>query len=124
MSKQMEKSKGLRKVSVPVDQTISEEILDTIVERLVALASPVRIILFGSMARGEAQPQSDLDLLIVEKEVAEPYDEALRLDRALRDLMAPLDLVVVSEDQFNRYSRVPGTIYYRSLKEGQILYAQ
>jgi predicted nucleotidyltransferase len=111
-------------VSSTVDQSISEEILDTVVGRLVALASPLKIILFGSMARGEARPQSDLDLLIVEKEVAEPYNEALRLDRALRDLMLPLDLVIISEDQFNRYSRVPGTVYYRSLKEGQVLYAQ
>lgn len=111
-------------MSSTVDQSISEEILDTVVGRLVALASPLKIILFGSMARGEARPQSDLDLLIVEKEVAEPYNEALRLDRALRDLMLPLDLVIISEDQFNRYSRVPGTVYYRSLKEGQVLYAQ
>lgn len=105
-------------------QGISTDILDEIVERLVVLASPVKIILFGSHARGHAHPQSDLDLLIVEREVTEQYNEALRLDRALRDLMLPLDLVVVAEDQFNRYATVPGTIYYRSWQEGRVLYAQ
>lgn len=106
------------------DQNISTDILEQLVERLVRLASPVKIILFGSTARGEAHPRSDLDLLIVEKDVVEQYDEALRLDRALRDLMLPLDLIVVSEAQFKRYVQVPGTVYYRSQKEGQVLYAQ
>jgi predicted nucleotidyltransferase len=105
-------------------QSISTDILEQLVERLVRLASPVKIILFGSTARSETYPQSDLDLLIVEKEVIEQYDEALRLDRALRDLMLPLDLIVVSEAQFKRYAQVPGTVYYRSQKEGQVLYAQ
>jgi predicted nucleotidyltransferase len=88
------------------------------------LASPVKIILFGSNARGEALPDSDLDLLVVEKKVSEQYDETLRLDRALRDFRLPIDLVVVSEAQLKRYGCVPGTIYYRSLQEGRVLYAQ
>ncbi len=94
------------------------------VERLVSLAAPIKIILFGSYARGQTQAGSDLDLLVVEKEIAEPYDEALRLDRAMRDLRLPLDLVVVSEAHFNRYGGVPGTVYYRSRQEGQVLYAR
>ena len=105
-------------------QSVSTEILNEIVDRLVGLASPVKIILFGSQARDQAQPQSDLDLLIVEKDVTDRYNEAMRLDRALRDLMVPLDLVVVTEDQFNRYAAGPGTIYYRSRQEGRVLYAQ
>ena len=111
-------------MSITTNQSVTSEVLNQIIKRLVALAAPVKIILFGSNARGEAQLDSDLDLLIVEKEVADPYDEVLRLDRALRDFMLPLDLVVVSEAQFERYAQVPGTIYYRSLKEGRILYAQ
>ena len=111
-------------MSIVVGQSISAEVLDEIVKRLIALAAPVKIILFGSNARGEAQSNSDLDLIIVEKEVTEQYDEALRLGRALGDLMLPIDLIVVSEAQFNRYGRVPGTVFYRSLQEGRILYAQ
>ena len=110
-----------REISI---QTISVKTLDKIVERLIALASPVKIILFGSYARNEVQPESDLDLLVVEKVVTDQYDEALRLDRALGDLMLPIDLIVVSETQFNRFGHVPGTVYYRSLQEGRILYAQ
>ncbi len=84
-------------MSLAVGQNISTEILAEIVERLVALASPVKIILFGSNARGEARSNSDLDLLVVEKEVTEQYDEALRLDRTLGDLGLQIDLIVVSE---------------------------
>ena len=111
-------------MSTAVEQNISPEMLEEIIERLVALASPVKIILFGSYARGDFRPDSDLDLLVVEKKVPEAYDEALRLDRALRDLMLPIDLLVVSEAQLNRYGRVPGTVYHRSLKEGRVVYAQ
>jgi hypothetical protein len=60
---------------------------------------------------------------VVKKQVREQYNEALYLDRALRGFKVPLDLVVVSEDQLNRYGQVPGTIYYRSLQEGRVLYA-
>jgi predicted nucleotidyltransferase len=110
-------------MSLHLDLTVTDEILEEIVSRLVYLAKPVKIILFGSNARNEAAPGSDLDLLIVEEEVSEQYDEALRLDRALRDLILPLDLIVVSEAQFNRFAQVPGTLYYRALQEGRILYA-
>lgn len=111
-------------MSTAISPIVSRKTLDKIVKRLVALASPVKIILFGSYARSEAKPGSDLDLLVVEKEISNQYDEALRLDRALSDLMLPIDLIVVSEAEFSRYGRVPGTIYYRSLQEGQVLYAQ
>lgn len=113
-----------QKSSAATIETISDKSLDQIVERLVSLASPVKIILFGSYARNEDRSGSDLDLLVVEKEVTDKYDEALRLDRALGDLMLPLDLIVVSEAEFSRYGRVPGTVYYRSLHEGRVLYAQ
>ena len=111
-------------MTVSVEQRISADTLNQIVERIVAIAAPVKIILFGSTARGEAHPNSDLDMLIVKKEIIGQHDETLRLDRALRDFMLPLDLIVVSEAQLNRYGRVPGTIYYRSLQEGRVLYAR
>jgi predicted nucleotidyltransferase len=113
-----------REIRTSTFHNVSQKTLDEIVERLVSLASPVKIILFGSYARNKAQPSSDLDLLVIEKEVVDQYDEALRLDRALGDLMLPLDLIVVSEAEFGRYGRVPGTVYYRSLQEGRVLYAQ
>jgi predicted nucleotidyltransferase len=111
-------------MDLAVGQSVSTEILDEIVERLVALSAPVKIILFGSNARGEAQPDSDLDLIVVEEEVTEQQDEVLRLDRALSDLMLPIDLIVVSETQLKRYGTVPGTVYYHSLREGRVLYAR
>lgn len=109
---------------VAVGQSVSKRTLGEIVVRLVALASPVKIILFGSNARGDAQAGSDLDLLVVQKEVIDHYEESLRLNRALGDLMLPIDLLVVSEAELKRYGGVPGTVYYRSLQEGRVIYAQ
>lgn len=105
-------------------QNISTDTLTQIVNQLVALAAPTKIVLFGSTARGDAHAHSDLDLLIVKKTVKDPYDESLRLGRALRHFMLPIDLVVVSEKNIHRYGDIPGTVYYRSEKEGQVLYAK
>ncbi|HEY84773.1 MAG TPA: nucleotidyltransferase domain-containing protein [Chloroflexi bacterium] len=111
-------------MSAAQKQGVSADTLNKIVEKLVALASPSKIILFGSNARGEATPRSDLDILVIERELTTQHAEALRLGRALRHFMLPIDLVVVSETQFNRYRQVPGTVYYNSQKEGRVLYAQ
>jgi predicted nucleotidyltransferase len=72
----------------------------TIVEagrRISAAAPKARIILFGSHARDEADPQSDLDLLVIEPEVENAAIESVRLHRTLRGLGVPTDVVVVDE---------------------------
>ena len=60
-----------QKINTTTSQTVSDQTLDQIVDRLVSLASPVKIILFGSHARREDRPGSDLDLLVVEREVTD-----------------------------------------------------
>ncbi len=79
---------------------ISEEILEDAARRLMTAArSPARVILFGSHARGAAGPDSDLDFLVVERELPDRFDETLRLRRALKPLRRPIDVIVVSEDR-------------------------
>ncbi len=46
---------------------VAQNVLDEIIRRVVKVARPVRIILFGSAARGEIGPNSDVDLLVVKK---------------------------------------------------------
>jgi predicted nucleotidyltransferase len=70
------------------------------VERLVAAAQPKQIILFGSYARGDADDYSDIDLLVVERIVGDRYEEMIRLNRALKGLVMPVDLLVVGEQEF------------------------
>ncbi|MFM1902433.1 MAG: hypothetical protein RLZZ440_333 [Planctomycetota bacterium] len=97
--------------------------LRTAVERLVAAAQPKQIILFGSHARGEADDHSDVDLLVVEQVVADRYEEMIRLNRALKGLVMPVDLLVVSEAEFAQRSVTPGTVEHAARREGRVLYA-
>lgn len=97
--------------------------LRTAVERLVAAARPRQIILFGSHARGDADDHSDIDLLVVEPVVDDRFEEMIRLSRALKGLVMPVDLLVVSEQEFEQRSATPGTVEHAARREGRVLYA-
>jgi predicted nucleotidyltransferase len=101
---------------------ISEDTIRQAVATLVAVANPQRIVLFGSHARGDAGPDSDLDFLVVEKEVTHRAKEMVRLSRALRPLRVPVDVLVVTEEELQRYGSEPGSVYWWALKEGRVLH--
>ena len=101
---------------------VTAEKLEEAVRRLVRVASPVRIILFGSHARGDADDFSDLDLLIVEREVENRYEELQRLSEALLGLVLPVDLLVISEADYREWSQTPGSVYRAADLEGKVLY--
>ncbi len=87
-------------------------------------AQPTRIILFGSHARGDARPDSDVDLLIVERNVSDRAAEIVRLNRVLSPLRLPVDLLVVSEQTFRAWVDTPGNVYSAAQREGRVLYEQ
>lgn len=90
--------------------------------RLVAAADPVRIVLFGSRARQDADSRSDLDLLVVERGLQDRYAELVRLSEALAGLILPVDLLVIGEEDFEQWSRTPGSVYHAARREGRVLY--
>jgi len=98
------------------------DLLDEIVARILAVSQPEQIILFGSYARGDARPDSDVDLLVLEAGVTKPRQESVRLRRALRGLRVPIDVIVATPEQANRYRNAIGLIYAPALKEGKVLY--
>jgi len=79
------------------------------------------VILFGSYARGEAGPLSDLDLLVIEPEVPAPRAESARLRRELRDLEIALDVIVVSTKQADELGAISGTMVNEALQTGRVL---
>jgi predicted nucleotidyltransferase len=89
-----------------------------------AASSPSRIIVFGSYGRGTASENSDLDLMVVEREIADKADEYLRLmdalDRAALDI--GVDLLLYPLAEFERRSQVPGTILFEARMEGKVLH--
>jgi HEPN domain-containing protein/predicted nucleotidyltransferase len=102
-------------VTVPAD--ISEA-----VGRLVRAFDPTRVILFGSRARGDAHPDSDVDLLVVMPTVADPHATAIAMLTLLADLPMAKDVVVASEATIAQEGNAVGTIYRPALRDGLTLY--
>jgi predicted nucleotidyltransferase len=89
---------------------------------LVDQAHPKKIILFGSYARGDFHSQSDVDLLVIQPEVDDPFDSAARLRLALREVPMSVDIIVVSEADVAARAHLRGTMLYHALREGSRLY--
>src|SRR5439155_25194961 len=101
---------------------VDNNVLKEIVRRLVEAVDPERIILFGSRARGDARPDSDIDLLII-KETDEPgYRRAIPAYRALSGMGLPKDIIWRTPAEVDDWSQVPTYITTRALKEGKTLY--
>ena len=101
---------------------VTPEKIQEAVRRLVVAAHPVKIIMFGSRARGDAENSSDVDLLVVEHEVADRFSEMVRLHRALRGLILGVDILVIGEKDFGEWSDTPGSVYHAARREGKVLY--
>lgn len=91
--------------------------------RLAEAAPQARVILFGSHARGDAGPHSDLDFLVVEPSVDDPTEESVRLRRTLRGLGLFADVIVVSERDAEKWGDVRGSLIHAALSEGRPLAA-
>ena len=78
-----------------------------------------RLIVFGSQVRGEVRADSDLDLLVVEPEVADRFAEMARLSTVLGRRLIPADVVVMSAGAFEQQKGVVNTLAWRAAREGQ-----
>lgn len=101
---------------------ISKETINEAINRLVKTATPEKIYLFGSYARGNARENSDLDFLVVEQILKNRREEMVRLHDAIRSMRIPVDILAVSESDFSEWGDVPGTVIYKAKKEGQLCY--
>jgi uncharacterized protein len=99
-----------------------EELIGEVTRRLTAAAPGARVILFGSRARGDQRPNSDLDLLVIKPdEVEKPRAESARLRRELRGLGVGLDLLVVSARHVEDWGHFEGSLLNEVLSEGRVL---
>lgn len=101
---------------------VSQGFLDEIIRRVVEVAQPDRIVLFGSAARGEMGPDSDLDLLIVKETVADRRELTDEIRRCLASIGIPKDVIVVTPEELERYRDTVGPIIRPALRDGKEIY--
>jgi predicted nucleotidyltransferase len=99
---------------------------DQIVSNIVAAVAPERIVLFGSRARGDARPDSDLDLLVVAQG---PFtlthtrqDELRQIRRALEGVRVPVDILLYTPEEIDAWRDSPNHVIAQSLREGVTVY--
>ena len=98
--------------------------IEEMVSRIVQKFQPERIILFGSHARGDGGPDSDVDLLVVMPVEGSKRRKAVEIGVALHDVRVPKDIIVTTPDAFAWRKEIPGTIERPADLEGEVLYAR
>lgn len=99
--------------------------IEPIVAQIVEAVGPVRVVLFGSHARGNAGPDSDVDLLVV---ISDDQDRRAIMNRLYsmpsKELdLCPVDFIVATESHYEQYRDQIGTIFPTITREGRELYA-
>lgn len=94
-----------------------------LISRIVATAHPERIIVFGSHARQQATPNSDVDVLVVVPEGTHRRKAAQAIYRGLLGFGLPVDIVTATPSDLDKYRNTSGLIYGEALREGHEVYA-
>ena len=100
-----------------------EEWVPAIVERIVAEIEPARVLLFGSVARGDDGPDSDIDLMVVLPDL--DYGQRHEIEANLYYLLGgaiPVQVFVTDVRECRRRRDVIGSMHYWPLREGQLVY--
>ncbi len=103
--------------------TADRAVIDRMVKRIVRKFHPQQVILFGSQARGDAGPDSDVDLLIVMDCEGGTREKGLEIMQVILDRELPVDVIVTRPEDFAWRKNVVGTIEWPAAREGKVLYA-
>lgn len=101
---------------------VDEETIRQAAEAILRAAPGSKVIVFGSYARGQARPDSDLDLMVIEPHFDNFFDETARL----RDVIAPylplisVDLLLTTQEKFEYWRETPNTVFYEADQKGRV----
>jgi predicted nucleotidyltransferase len=108
------------------NQPVTEELLKEITEKIVREVNPRKIVLFGSHARGNARPDSDLDFLVIEDG---PFNvhrsrraEMSRLWMLFPDVRVPIDFLVYSSEEVAKWETSKNHVIHHAMNDGRVLY--
>ncbi len=107
-----------RNVSPPV----TDDLLREIVRRILKVGDPLKIVLFGSHARGNAGPESDLDILVVEESELPRYKRSPKYYSATWDTFPGRDIVVWTPEEIREWEAVANHFITTTVREGRVLY--
>jgi len=103
-------------------KTVSEEILQEIVRRIVAAVRPDRIILFGSAARGKMGPNSDVDLLVIKRGKYHRRRVTGKIYRNMFGVGQAVDVIVVTPEEVEKYRDTHCLVIKPALQQGREVY--
>ncbi len=107
---------------MPPRRKLSEKKLREIIRRVVKVAQPDKIILFGSAARGEMGPNSDVDLLVVKPGKFHQGYLTGEIYMNLHGVGVPVDVILVTPEQVEKYARIHFMVISPALREGREVY--
>jgi predicted nucleotidyltransferase len=105
-----------------VQEHVFPAYLPEIVDRIARRFNPLRILLFGSWARGEAQSDSDIDLLVILPQIKDKRQIAVLIGNSLSDLPVSKDIVVTTPEEIARRGDLIGDVLRPALREGKVIY--
>ena len=103
-------------------ESVVQKKIEEMVRRIVERFHPDQILLFGSYARGQAGPDSDVDLLVVMPVSGSKREIAVEIDLAVAGMGLPKDIIVVTPEEMARTKDIIGTIAYPAVREGRVMY--
>ncbi|MFZ5821591.1 MAG: nucleotidyltransferase domain-containing protein [Chloroflexota bacterium] len=109
--------------TAPATPPLLDQTLQEVTRRIVRVAKPSRVLLFGSAASGRMTKDSDLDVLVVVNGPVHRRRMAQEIYHSLRGVGIAVDVVVATEEDVQKYGQRAGTILQPALREGRVIYA-
>src|SRR5262245_7191386 len=106
-----------------VSWAITPEKIEAAIKRIISVAQPCKVILFGSVVVGKPDIHSDVDILVVTgNEVESSRKESVRIRRVLRGILMPMDILVIPEKRLQKVAHQSGLVYWKALRHGRVMY--